>query len=71
MALDEELMAVPVTLRPTFSAGHPRALFQAPWKNFQNRVPYAVAPDAQRFLALLEERNPSTLEVSIDWMTPP
>jgi serine/threonine-protein kinase len=45
-----ELVAVPTTLSPTFSAGTPRVLFSA---GFTGQVsPYDVTPDGKRFLML-------------------
>jgi eukaryotic-like serine/threonine-protein kinase len=43
-----DMMSVPVTLAPTFSAGTPRVLFNAPFAG--SASPFTVHPDGKRFL---------------------
>jgi serine/threonine-protein kinase len=47
------MMAVPVTLQPSFSAGKPVTMFEGPWlPSPSNVVDYDVSRDGQRFLML-------------------
>ena len=67
----QKLMAVPVTLRPTFSAGVPVALFEAPIQsgNTNDSHRWHVAPDGKRFLLLVGDgRNQAEpLDVVVNW----
>jgi hypothetical protein len=64
-------MAVPVTLRPTFSYGSPLRLFDAPilagYVNDSQR--WQVAPDGKRFLLLppAGQQQAPPLEVLVNW----
>jgi Tol biopolymer transport system component len=67
----QTLMAVPVSLRPTFSNGAPAALFDAPvqagYTSDSHR--WQVAPDGKRFLLLVnagKDQAPA-LEVVVNW----
>ena len=67
----QTLMAVPVSLRPTFSNGAPVALFEAPvlagYSNDSDR--WQVAPDGRRFLLLTSagQDQAPTLDVVVNW----
>jgi eukaryotic-like serine/threonine-protein kinase len=67
----QTLMAVPVRLRPTFSAGTPVALFDAPvvanYTSDSHR--WQVAPDGRRFLLLVDAGGSQAppLEVVVNW----
>jgi Tol biopolymer transport system component len=67
----QRLMAVPVSLNPTFSNGAPVALFeaaiQAGYVNDSDR--WQVAPDGQRFLLLPPDgqQQAPPLEVTVNW----
>ena len=67
------MMAVPITLQPTFSAGPPRPLFEAavqPWfTNDTDRT--QVAPDGQRFLLLVDadKTPPPPIDIVVNWTT--
>jgi hypothetical protein len=51
--IDDRMMAVDITTQPTFSAGSPRMLFEAPYLPSPATFPnYDVSPDGQRFLML-------------------
>ena len=50
----DKLMAVDVTLRPSFSRGNPRLLFQGDYFALVHLTNYDVSPDGQRFLMLKE-----------------
>ena len=56
-------MAVPVSLRPSFSVGTARMLFVADFLSFE------VAPDGQRFLLLTPnpESNRAEIHVVLNW----
>lgn len=67
----QTLMAVPVSVQPTFSNGAPVALFDAPvqagYTNDSHR--WQVAPDGKRFLLLTtagQDKAPS-LDVVVNW----
>jgi len=67
----QTLMAVPVSMRPTFSNGAPVALFDAPvqagYTNDSHR--WQVAPDSKRFLLLTNagKDQASPLDVVVNW----
>ena len=65
------LMAVPVTLRPTFSVGTPVALFDAPIQPGYSADSHRwqVTPDAQRFLLLANAGKDQAppLDVVVNW----
>ena len=67
----QTLMAVPVSLRPTFSTGAPVALFDAPvqagYTNDSHR--WQVAPDGKRFLLLANAGKDQAppLDVVVNW----
>jgi Tol biopolymer transport system component len=67
----QTLMRVPVTLQPTFSAGTPTALFDAPILPgySQDSHRWQLAPDGQQFLLLAAVgKGPGTpLDVVINW----
>ena len=64
-------MAVPISVRPTFSNGAPVALFDAPvlagYTNDSHR--WQVAPDGQRFLLLINagQDQAPPLDVVVNW----
>jgi Tol biopolymer transport system component len=64
------LMRVPVRLQPTFSAGAPTKLFDAPIRPgyTQDSHRWQIAPDGQRFLVLADVGNAQTpLDVIVNW----
>jgi eukaryotic-like serine/threonine-protein kinase len=67
----QTLMAVPVRVRPTFSAGTPMALFDAPilvnYTSDSHR--WQVAPDGRRFLLLVDAGGSQAppLDVIVNW----
>ena len=67
----QKLMAVPVTLRPTFSAGVPVALFEAPIQvgNTNDSHRWHVSPDGKRFLLLVGDgkNQAEPLDVVVNW----
>ncbi|MCA1580878.1 MAG: serine/threonine-protein kinase [Acidobacteria bacterium] len=72
LAVDRKLMSVEVKAGAGFEISAPRALFQTrtPSAKFPSfRSLYAVAPDAQRFLAVSEPEAPSSppITVVLDW----
>jgi Tol biopolymer transport system component/predicted Ser/Thr protein kinase len=57
-----KMMAVDVTVQPTFSAGKPRTLFEGPYLPTPRSFPdYDVSPDGQRFLMLKPSEQTSSL----------
>jgi len=76
LAADGQLMAVPVSTSPTFSAGSPQALFDAATgemtpsgiRNF-----YLPSPDGSKFLVLTYARTAKTnaIHVVLDWKAEP
>ena len=54
------LMAVPVSITPSFSAGTPTKLFTGPWYSGQTAHSYDVSRDGQRFLMIKEETAAAT-----------
>ena len=67
----QTLMAVPVSLRPTFSAGTPVALFKAPVQpgNTNDSHRWQLAPDGRRFLLLASDGKDEAqpLDVIVNW----
>jgi Tol biopolymer transport system component len=67
----QTLMSVRVALRPTFSAGKPAALFEAPVLTgfTQDSHRWQLAPDGKRFLLLVaDEKGKGTpLDVIVNW----
>ena len=65
------LMAVPITLQPTFAAGVPRPLFRSDFEpSGTNTSGYDVSPDGRRFLMIqpTEPEQPATqVSVVINW----
>ena len=60
-------MAVPVRTSPTFSAGAPARLFDAPvMVDGQGHPAYDVAPDGRRFL-MIQVTPVSHLKVVLNW----
>jgi hypothetical protein len=53
------MMAMPITLTPTFSAGTPRMLFEGPFRIDGPFRTYDVTPDGQRFLMVQETAQPA------------
>jgi hypothetical protein len=53
------MMVVPVTLRPTFSAGTPRMLFEGRYGASCCLRPYDVTADARRFLMVQQKERPA------------
>ena len=61
-ATPTKMMVVPVTLRPTFSAGTPRLLFEGRYGATSAIRPYDVTADGRRFLMVQQkERTPVTV----------
>jgi Tol biopolymer transport system component len=66
------MMAVDVTLQPSFSAGRPRVLFEGPYRPTNASIPgYDVSPDGQRFL-MVKQDVPATsaateINVVLNW----
>ncbi|HET9268097.1 MAG TPA: protein kinase [Vicinamibacterales bacterium] len=67
----QALMRVPVTLQPTFSAGVPTALFEAPIQPgySQDSHRWQLSPDGQRFLLLANAGTGqgTPLDVIVNW----
>jgi Tol biopolymer transport system component len=67
-----KLMAVPVTLRPTFAAGMPVALFEAPIQTgyTADSHRWQLAPDGKRFLLLANvgKDQAQPLDVAVNWL---
>ncbi len=63
----DTLMAVPVNLSSSFSAGEPQRLFEGAFRGRGQQ--YDVAPDGQRFVVseLLEGVPESTVHVVLNW----
>jgi serine/threonine-protein kinase len=66
-----KIMAVDVTMQPTFSASKPRILFEGPYvlspRSFSD---YDVSPDGQRFLLLKADdqaQAPAQINVVLNW----
>jgi eukaryotic-like serine/threonine-protein kinase len=59
-AAQTTMMVVPVQLKPTFTAGTPRVLFQGRYGVTANIRGYDVAPDGRRFLMVQQEERPPT-----------
>jgi len=66
----EKRMAVDVQTQPTFSAGKPRLLFEAPMVSVQPlgglAADYSVSPDGQRFLMVRATEQPQTAAAQIN-----
>jgi serine/threonine-protein kinase len=54
-----KMMAVPVQLTPTFTAGTPRTLFEGRYGVTANIRGYDVAPDGKRFLMVQQKERPA------------
>jgi hypothetical protein len=69
LTFDDTLMAADVDAAGgPLRIGIPHPLFRAAFKHFQNRYPYAVARDGQRFLVNVEKRpTPPVFDVVVDW----
>jgi hypothetical protein len=71
LSSDQTLTAIPVSLRPSFSAGRPAPLFRTrvPVSGNPYRQQYAVSPDGQRFLVNTapESSPPPAIHVVLDW----
>ena len=55
-----KMMVVPVQLKPTFTAGTPRMLFEGRYGVTANIRGYDVAPDGRRFLMVQQKDRPAT-----------
>ncbi len=68
---ENKTMAVEVTTRPSFSAGKPRMLFEAPYVWTAAHLPnYDVSQDGQRFLMLKEseqQQASSQINIVLNW----
>jgi hypothetical protein len=67
-----KMMAVDIASRPSFVAGSPRLLFEAPFVTAGDHlISYDVAPDSQRFLGI-REINPdppaTQINVVLNWL---
>ena len=73
----EKLMVVDIQTQPTFSAGKPRLLFEAPRVAVASigvgGADYAVSPDGQRFLMVRAQDKQQTaatqINVVLNWFT--
>ena len=54
-----KMMVVPVQLKPTFTAGTPRMLFEGRYGATANVRGYDVAPDGRRFLMVQQQDRPA------------
>jgi serine/threonine-protein kinase len=63
----DKMMAVGVTMQPTFSAGKPELLFERHYRPTNASLPqYDVSPDGQRFLMMKEVgEDPSASQINI------
>jgi hypothetical protein len=61
----QTLMAVDVTLSPTFKPGPPRKLFTVPGVISNGR--FTVSPDGQQFLMPVQPPGVSPVTVIVDW----
>lgn len=70
-ALDDRLMAAPVTGQTSLVAGAPLALFAYRSGGLPDQPYYAADPDGQRFLlnAIVEAETNSPLTVLVNWMS--
>jgi eukaryotic-like serine/threonine-protein kinase len=59
-AAQTTMMVVPVQLKPTFTAGTPRVLFQGRYGVTANIRGYDVTPDGRRFLMVQQKERPPT-----------
>jgi Tol biopolymer transport system component len=68
--LEHEMMAVKVTLEPTFQAATPRALFNASRRpgSGTGQAFYSVMPDGQHFVMLQPVDAPRQLQVTLNWL---
>jgi Tol biopolymer transport system component len=68
-ALDDKLMAAPITGQTSLAAGTPVALFGFSSGGLPDQPYYAAAPDGQRFLlnAIVETETNSPLTVVVNW----
>src|SRR5262249_31746767 len=63
-----QLMAVEVSVEgAAFHPGASKLLFAARATVYQNRFPYAVSRDGQRFLGILQEAGIPTYTVKLGW----
>ena len=60
----EKLMVVQTTVRPTFSAGTPKEVFEARYATYQSLPDYDATPDGQRFL-FLKTGDEARAEISV------
>lgn len=70
---DNALIAVPVTVEPSFALGEPQLLFESPDLIYQFRsVNYSVSPDGQRFLtvASVEDQDSTARSIHVveNWL---
>jgi Tol biopolymer transport system component/predicted Ser/Thr protein kinase len=64
----EKVMVVETNLRPSFSAGNPKVLFEGRYANYQSFPDYDVTADGQRFLFLKAgEQAQSEISVVVNW----
>ena len=64
----DKMMAVQITMRPTFSASSPQMLFERQSIPFLGRNDYDVTADGQRFLMLKSQQPPpSQFNVVLNW----
>ncbi len=63
---DDAVLAVDVTLQPSFTAGKPRELFRGPYRTLISAAQYDVTADAQRFVMILPDpRESAPTQVTI------
>jgi serine/threonine-protein kinase len=71
---DGNMMAVPVTLDPTFASGRPRALFRfaGVYRMSGTATAYDIHPDGQRFIMVSEPEDattsrPQQVNIVLNW----
>src|SRR5262249_38024367 len=74
LSSDSKMMATPVTTGANFNAGTPVALFQTSPRqpvSFDDQCAYDVSRDGQRFLILMQVKQPVTTPMSVvlNWTT--
>ena len=64
----DQVMAVTIETEPTFAAGNPEVLFEAPYYVISDR-PYDISPDGKRFLMIRDETQSQESDQVVE--TPP
>ena len=67
----DKMMALEITMRPSFSVGKPKVLFEGAYEPTPVTFPnYDVSPDGRRFLMLKDvgqEQSPAQINVVLNW----